>query len=401
VVPDVVVGHSQGEIAAACVSGALSLEDALRISVTRSQLLVGLTGGGMLSVQASPDDIAPLLGEGSDVSLAAVNGPTSTVLSGSVPALDNVAAWCADRDIRAKRVPVDYASHSPEVEQIRDELGTLLAGIAPKAGHAAFHSTVTGERTDGTALGAEYWFRNLREPVRYADAVRDLAEQGYRCFIECSPHPVLTAGTEDSLPEEAVTKAGAVVAGSLRRDDGGMDRFLRSVGEVWVRGIDVRWDTAFTGLDARRVELPTYAFDHRKYWPKQDPTTAAGEEMTGDFWSAVENGDVSGLAELIGMADAPDALKPVVPRLSEWWQARRDSRITDQWRYRVDWKPIEWGPPPAGSAGPWLVVVPEDGDQEWINSVLDLLRTYGEVHTITVGVGDGRGDVAAAVVGAL
>ncbi|WP_461003884.1 acyltransferase domain-containing protein, partial [Streptomonospora sediminis] len=355
VVPDVVVGHSQGEIAAACVSGALSVTDALTVVTARSRLLARIAGdAGMLSVRAGADDIAPLLGEGSDVSLAAVNGPTSTVLSGSTAALQGAVDWCEAKGVRTRWVPVDYAAHSAQVEQIRTELGTELAGIAPRPATTLFRSTAVGGFLDGTALDADYWFRNLRDPVRFSDAIEDLAGQGYGCFVEVSPHPVLTMGMIDSLDG-----TGSAVAGTLRRDDGGMDRFLRSAGEIWTSGASVRWPAAIeTQSKSRppaRIELPTYAFAHSDYWATPPARSAAVEHEP-----------------------AP----------------------SEDWRYRIHWKPIEWEPGP-GRGEHRLVVVPEEGDQEWIDSVLEVLRNDGPVTVITVGVGDGRGDVAAAVVGAL
>ena len=326
--PDVVLGHSQGEVAAACVAGILTLEEALTVAVTRSRLLTRLAGsGGMLSVQAGLADLEPLL-EG--VNVAAVNGPTSTVLSGTVAELEAAAARCEEAGLRARMVPVDYASHSPQVAPIRDELVAALSGLAPRAGDITFHSTVTGGALDGTRLDAEYWFRNMREPVRFGDGVADLAGQGFGCFVEVSAHPVLTMAVSDTPAAK-----DAVIAGTLRRDDGGRDRFLRSAAELWVRGVGVRWAAAFGG--ARRVPLPTYAFEHRDYWAEPVRTVAeAAGPAAGD------------------------------------------------WRYRVNWKTVEPEPAPGGPVTRWAVV-PPNGDRAWIDAVLDALRADGDVVEIEVG----------------
>ncbi len=383
--PDAVLGHSQGEVAAAHVAGVLSLADALHIVVARSRLLAGLDGGGMLSVQSRPEDLE----FDDDVSLAAVNGPASVVLSGPDDALDRVQAWCEERDIRAKRVPVDYASHSPQVEAVRDSLGEALDGLTPSAGDVPFYSTVTGGFLDGTELDAGYWYRNLREQVGFAPAVRELAGQGYRSFVETSPHPVLTAATEDTL---AGTDGGGggVVGGSLRRGDGGTTRFLTSLAEVWVRGVEVDWSPFFAG--ARRVPLPTYAFDRRPYWP--EPVAETENGVGAEFWSAVDQADPAGLAKLLGAEDDLPALGALMPRLSIWWRGRRTAHATRDWRYRVSWIPADLAP--SGEEPHWLVVVPE-GTPGWSAEVLDLLRARGEVSAVEAGPATGRAELAAAL----
>nr|WP_103348677.1 type I polyketide synthase [Amycolatopsis sp. CA-128772] len=263
--PAAVVGHSQGEIAAAVVSGALSLEDGARVAALRSQAILALAGdGGMVSIAESADAVAARIAPwGERLSLAAINGPAAVVVSGTPDALDELLAACTD--VRAKRVPVDYASHSPQVERIRDRLLDVLAPIRPRTTTTGFFSTVTGAWIDGTELDAGYWYTNLRRPVRLDTAVSTLAAQGFRTFVEASPHPVLTM---------AIGGDDVTALGSLRRDDGGLARFHTSLAEAWVHGVDVRWDDAFPG--ARRTELPTYAFQHERYWPRLVSTAGAG-----------------------------------------------------------------------------------------------------------------------------
>ncbi len=386
--PDAVLGHSQGEVAAAHVAGVLTLEDALHIVVARSGLLAGLDGGGMLSVQARTDALEDVLG---DVSVAAVNGPSSVVLSGTDAALDRVKDWCEERDIRAKRVPVDYASHSPQVEAVRDALGDALDGLTPADGDVPFYSTVTGGFLPGTELDAGYWYRNLREQVRFAEAVRDLAGQGYRAFVEASPHPVLTAATEDTL-SEVDGAGGGVVAGSLRRGDGGTGRFLTSLAEVWVRGVEVGWSGLFAG--ARRVPLPTYAFDRRPYWPEPVAETVNG--VGAEFWSAVDHADSAGLAKLLGAEDDLPELGALMPRLSSWWRGRQTAHATRDWRYRVSWIPADLTP--SASEARWHVVVPQ-GTPGWSAKLLDLLRERGEVLAVEAGPGTTREELAGALAG--
>ncbi|MEU4896795.1 type I polyketide synthase [Streptomyces sp. NPDC044780] len=283
VVPDAVVGHSQGEIAAACVSGALSLEDAARVVALRSQTIARrLAGrGGMLSVALPRAEAeARLLRWDGRVSIAAVNGPGSVVVSGEPAALDELFEELSGAQVRVRRIAVDYASHSAQVERVRDELTAALEGIRPRRAEVPLFSTVTGEWLDTTGMDAGYWYRNLRRTVGFEPAVRTLLGQGHRVFVEVSSHPVLTAAVQEVIDTADVK---AVTVGTLRRGLGGADRFLTCLAEAYVRGVPVDWPRLFTGTGARRVAMPTYAFQRERYW-LQEP---AGEVAVRDAVPAV------------------------------------------------------------------------------------------------------------------
>ena len=261
--PDAVVGHSQGEIAAACVSGALSLSDAARVVTLRSKALGELAGqGGMVSVALPGAAAADLLARwGGRLALAAVNGPSSTVVSGDPEALGELIAYCGGEGVRARAVPVDYASHSAHVERIHDRLLRELAPIRARVPEIAFWSTVTGERLDGPATDAGYWYRNLRQTVLLEPVVERLAGLGHTAFVEVGPHPVLLNALLETVENRGTD---AVVTGTLRRDDGGTDRFAESVATLHVRGVPADWRPFFP--DARRVPLPTYPFERERFW---------------------------------------------------------------------------------------------------------------------------------------
>ncbi|UJW29743.1 type I polyketide synthase [Saccharothrix sp. AJ9571] len=265
VVPAAVVGHSQGEIAAACVAGGLSLEDGARISALRSRALTVLAGrGGMVSVAESVERVRERIAAwGERLSVAAVNGPASVVVSGDPDALGELITACEAQGVRARRVPVDYASHSMQVERIREELLDVLAPVSPVSASVPMYSTVTGAPVDTATLDGQYWFRNLRQTVEFEPVTRMLLADGYRVFVEVSPHPVLTLGIEETI-EDADVPAAAV--GTLRRDDGGLDRFVTSLGEAHAHGAAVDWETFFAGTGARRVDLPTYPFQRQRFW---------------------------------------------------------------------------------------------------------------------------------------
>ncbi|MEV6118878.1 SDR family NAD(P)-dependent oxidoreductase, partial [Streptomyces sp. NPDC052109] len=322
--PEAVIGHSQGEIAAACVAGALSLADAAAVVCLRSRALTELSGkGGMMSV-ALPAEEARALFADDRLSVAAINSPTSTVVSGDPAALEELRADCEARGVRARPIAVDYASHSPHVTAVKDSLAALLAGIDPRATRTELYSTVTGQRLDPRELTGDYWYTNLRRTVRFADAVRAALDAGIGTFLEISPHPVVAPGVQETVDAAG---ARAAVLSTLRRDDGGWPRFARSLAEAHVRGAGVRLAEVFAGTGARRVDLPTYAFQHRWYW----------------------------LAE----------------------QAASRS---DRWRYRVEWR-AAGAPERTGPDGEWLALVPASGARrDW----LETLTAGLPVRTVTV-----------------
>ncbi|WP_190153299.1 type I polyketide synthase, partial [Streptomyces humidus] len=309
VTPDAVVGHSQGEIAAACVAGALSLTDGARIVALRSQILRRAFGrGGMLSVLLPAADAAELIEpwQGA-LSLAALNGPASTVVAGDLDALHALRDQCAERGIRARIVPIDYASHTAQMDELRDDLLAELAPVRPRSGHIPFHSTITGEPLDTAGLDADYWVRNLRQTVRFEPAVRDLVAQGHTTFVECSPHPVLALGVVQVLDDTGTE--GATVE-SLRRDEGDLPRFVRSLAAAYAAGTPVAWE-AFLPDGIRLpagLDLPTYPFQRQRYWfdtpVDTSPATPTGprlaEARTGELDTAVRDLVVQSLAQALG-----------------------------------------------------------------------------------------------------
>ncbi|MCD9591914.1 SDR family NAD(P)-dependent oxidoreductase, partial [Streptomyces sp. 8ZJF_21] len=269
--PDAVLGHSQGEIAAAYVAGALSLTDAAKIVAVRSRLIAArLAGrGGMASVALAPDEAAAKLGR---TELAAVNGPASVVIAGDAEALDETLAMLEGEGVRVRRVAVDYASHTPHVEELEQSMAEALADVRSRQPRVGFLSTVTGDWvTEAGALDGGYWYRNLRQPVRFGPAVASLAEAGYAVFVEASAHPVLVQPVAETLD-----RTDAVVTGTLRRQDGGLPRLLTSMAELFVGGVPVNWPVLLPAGAVRGwVDLPTYAFDHQRYWLENRVATDA------------------------------------------------------------------------------------------------------------------------------
>ncbi|WP_037781999.1 type I polyketide synthase, partial [Kitasatospora purpeofusca] len=210
------------------------------------------------------------------LSVAAVNGPSSTVVSGDADAVTALVDALVGEGVRARLIEVDYASHSAHVEEIRERLLSDLEGIAPVSGSVPFFSTVTGDWLDTRVLDAGYWYRNLRETVEFGRATESLLGEGFRFFVEPSPHAVLGVAVGESVDAAGVD---AAVLGTLRRGEGGPEQVLRAVGRAWERGLGVDWSGAFPG--ARRVDLPTYAFQRTRYWPEPAPTAAADVGSAG------------------------------------------------------------------------------------------------------------------------
>jgi mycoketide-CoA synthase len=310
--PTCVIGHSQGEIAAACVAGALSLPDAAKVVSLRSRALRRLSGDyGMASVALPAERVRPLLGDG--MSIAVDNGPRAAVIAGPRDALDELVADLTAKDERARMLPVDYASHSVQVESIRAQLLTELAGITSRTSQIPFYSTVTGELLDTTTLTAEYWYTNLRQTVRFDTAIRTALGAGVRHFVEASPHPLLLNAIEQIATDAGVSDVAVV--GSLQRDAAGMDAIVRNLGQAFVCGLPVDGAALFDGVGARRVDLPTYRFQNRKFWLGNGSVTA---DLVSHGLGATGH---PLLGAAISLADGGVVLSGTLSTLSHSWLA--------------------------------------------------------------------------------
>jgi acyl transferase domain-containing protein/acyl carrier protein len=274
--PDAVVGHSQGEIAAAYVAGALSLADAIRIVALRARALASLAGtGGMAQITARVDDLAELLAESTSLSIAAVNGPSAVVVSGGIGDVEHLLVQCADRGIHARRIPVDYASHSSHVDPLEDQIRSLLTGIEPRTTDIQFYSAMTGTPVETCRLDGDYWYQSLRRPVRFFDAARSLIAGGVEFFVECSPHPAMTAAltqTAEESGDERVTITGTLRKGS----DDGM-ALATALATLHTRGRSPDWHTLHpTG---RGVELPVYPFERQPFWLRSETTSTVPRSL--------------------------------------------------------------------------------------------------------------------------
>jgi acyl transferase domain-containing protein len=289
--PAAVVGHSQGEIAAAHIAGALSLEDAARMVVVRSSTFRELAEvGAMMSIALPVAEVRERLRQWDEqqVAIGAINGPRSVVVAGEFQALARLREQCEQEGIRAREVPATVCSHSHHVEGLRDRLLDALSSVVPSSGEVAFYSTVTGEPFEAGTLDTHYWYRNVREPVQFERTVNRLLDDGFRTFVEISPHPVLSVAVNETIDNASSEMGRARTVGSLRRGEGGPQRFQASLAEAWVNDVSVDWGLLYshsgthqTSGDAGdrtrvrgRVSLPTYAFQRRRYWLERGSSPA-------------------------------------------------------------------------------------------------------------------------------
>jgi acyl transferase domain-containing protein len=272
--PDAVVGHSMGEVAAAYLAGVLRLPDAVAVICRRSRLMKTLrSSGGMATVDLPLEETEVLLKRIPSLSVAASNGPRTTVISGDLKALERLLEELKSKDIYCRQIKVDVASHSSQVDPILDQLFQSLFEIAPQPARIPMVSTVTGEFAlregdAGTSMDASYWVRNLRQCVLLAPAVKRLCESGHDLFIELSPHPILIPSIESAARE---VNPQVLTVPSLRREKPARATMLTSLAAMYVEGYAVGWEHLYPE-HGRCVKLPQYPFQREHCWPEPGTT---------------------------------------------------------------------------------------------------------------------------------
>ncbi|MGW2332264.1 type I polyketide synthase, partial [Streptomyces sp. NPDC001700] len=359
--PDYVTGHSIGELAAAHVAGVLSLDDAVTLVAARGRLMQALpVGGAMLAVGADEATVAPYLEDReSQVSLAAVNGPSSVVIAGDAEAVVELGSVFAELGFKTKRLRVSHAFHSPHMDAMLDDFRQVAESLTYEQPSIPVVSNVTGQASADVA-SAEYWVRHVRAAVRFGDGVRWLEEQGVSVFLELGPDGVLSG-----MAQESLTGEGEAIA-ALRKDRPEPETLVTALGRLHVAGVTPDWSAYFTGTGARRTPLPTYSFQHRHYWlePATIPAetgTGIGSAADGGFWSAVERLDADELADTLAVGE--DALRAVLPALAGWHGRQREQSVVNDWRYRVEWKPLT-RQAEGSLTGTWLIVTPAGDTSE-------------------------------------
>ncbi|MET8878507.1 type I polyketide synthase, partial [Nocardia sp. NPDC004604] len=378
--PSAVTGHSIGEITAAHIAGVLTLSDAATLVAHRGRLMQSLpAGGAMVAVDITEHDILPHLhGHEDKVGIAAINGPKAVVLSGDNATLADITARLDGH--RITWLKVSCAFHSPLMDPVLAEFRQVVAGLAFSAPAIPIVSTVTGQPVGHTTLiDPDHWIRHARNTVRFADAVSQITADAY---LEIGPDAALTTHLADTaIP-------------SLRHDRPEIEAITTALARLVVHGANPNWDNYFADTGARRVELPTYPFQHKCYWLEPTETTPA-RETTADaaesrFWDAVERTDLGALSQVLGNAD-DGQLSAALPVLADWRRRQQEQSVVDSWRYRITWIPLT--PEARRLSGSWLVVAAaaHHGHPDVV-AVADALRDGGA--EVRVGHAADLGDVS-------
>ncbi|MGA4876704.1 type I polyketide synthase [Streptomyces lydicamycinicus] len=386
--PDLLMGHSIGEVTAAHVAGVWSLPDAATLVAARGRLMQELpSGGAMVSVRATEDEVRPLLAGEDQVGLAAVNGPESVVLSGAEDAVGRIAAELSSRGRKVKRLRVSHAFHSPLMEPMLDAFRAVAKGITYAEPRMPVVSNVTGRLATARELcDPEYWVRHVREAVRFHDGLLAGHADGVTTFLELGPGGVLSAMGQDCLPGHDTVR----FLPALRENRTEPVALLEAVGGAYARGATVDWNPLLTG--ARRVDLPTYPFQRRRYWLDEaevmgEPDRPAAAD-DARFWDLVAREDLPELLHTLEL-DEDQPLGAILPALSAWRRRQEHESTVDKWAYRISWKPVPTGA--AALHGTWLLAGPDEHDP-----VAEALTAHG-AHVVRLALGGGREELATAL----
>ncbi|KFE58867.1 type I polyketide synthase [Hyalangium minutum] len=317
IVPDAVVGHSVGEIVAACVAGVLTLEDGLTLIAERARLMQSLpSGGAMMALRATPERVqAALVPYAQTVSIAAINGPDRVVISGERAAVSAIAATLASEGIEAKELRVSHAFHSPLMEPVLEPFQQAIQALTFSPARIPWLTNLTGKAQE--RVDSAYWVRQIREPVRFGDAMATLAEMGCELFVELGPHPTLLGLAAECLPEERFTGCP-----SLRRGQADTRIITGSVARLHVAGAAIDWRGFDAPYSRKLVPLPTYPFQRQRHWVEFTP------------------------ARSVASAPAPAA------------EADQEA-----WYHALEWReaPVPASPPAFSEKGHWIVFADRGG----------------------------------------
>jgi acyl transferase domain-containing protein len=360
--PDVVAGHSIGELVAACVAGVFSLEDAVRLVSARGRLMQALPAGGAMVSIATPEAAVAdaVAAHASSVSIAAINGPEQVVIAGAEQSVQAISAAFAMRGVRVRALRVSHAFHSPLMQPMLEAFARVAESVTYERPSMPLVSNLSGKLVTDEVTAPAYWVRHVREAVRFADGVKGLHEAGAGTFLEVGPKATLLGLVPACLPD-----AKPALIASLRAGREEAASILDALGGLWSIGGAITWSGVFP-TSGRRVSLPSYPWQRQRYWievPKQQAPTDVGTAADDALWSAVARGSdaVTALLEL------PEALHgsvdALLPHIAEWRQRRDEEHAVARRLYDESW-PL--AAPPSPLAGPherpWLLVLPSPAD---------------------------------------
>ncbi len=372
--PDLLLGHSIGELAAAHLAGVLSLQDACTLVAARGTLMQALPAeGAMYAVAASEEEVGELP---PGVSLAAVNGPRSVVISGTEEAVVALAERFRAQGRKTKRLRVSHAFHSSLMDPVLDEFRAVAESLSYHPPQIPVVSDLSGLiATDEELCSPEYWVRHVRGTVRFLDGMRTLQDEGVTTFLELGPETTLTEMAADCLTETL----DAAVVPALRGDD-----VLGAVAALHTRGHGPDWSEWYGGTGARRVDLPTYAFQRKRFWLMPDAVENRSEQADSAFWKAVVSEDHQGLTDLLGTS-TDRKFSELLPAMARWRRDHDRETGMDRLRYRIGWHPVA---DQAAYRRNWLIVHSED------LPVPEPLAVALGARTLPIAIGAGRAEIA-------
>jgi acyl transferase domain-containing protein len=383
IIPEILLGHSIGELAAAHVAGVLSLDPALRLVAARGRLMQALhEGGAMVSLQASEGEVRELLQEYSGVDIAGLNGPTSTVVSGDEAPVLALAQHFERLGRKQRRLTVSHAFHSYRMDAMLDEFGRVAELLRFSPPRIPIISNLTGKlATIEQLTSPNYWVRHVREAVRFVDGVAALRAEGVTVCLELGPHGVLSSMVAECLAADGGPDVRLLPA--LRRDRPEPETLALALGGLHCHGIAVDWRRYFEPFSPKRVALPNYPFQRQHYWlaPTGSASVAGESAISSEFWTAVADSNPDALANSIGVdADGRAALVSVLPALRRWHVEAIQRAQTASLRYRDSWKPLARGDESLSDR--WMLVVPARSEAD---PLVQALASMPEFELVVVG----------------
>ncbi|MFI0777692.1 type I polyketide synthase, partial [Streptomyces sp. NPDC021212] len=391
--PDAVIGHSIGEVAAAHVAGVFDLPDACRLVAARATLMGRLPdGGAMATITATPDELAHDLAEhDGHVSIAALNTPTNTVISGPTTLVQQISATWAERGRKTRMLTVSHAFHSPLMDPILEPFTQAITGLTYHHPTLPLISNLTGQPANEHITTPAYWAQHIRQPVHFHPAITHTAPHT-RTYLELGPDPTLTTATQHTLHDQTDHLAPLLTA-TLTRKQPETQAFANALARLHTAGAAVDWAPWYpAGPTPRLVALPTYAFQHQRFWLAPPDARISGAGVGADpaeaqLWHAIEELDVDALTSTLQLEkNSPgiDALLPALPVLSAWRRQHREQTVIDSWRYRTTWQQLP-DSTTAALSGTWLVVVPVgQEDHSTVRTVIHALQAHGATASVNV-----------------
>lgn len=377
--PTAVMGHSVGEYVAACLAGVFSLEDGLKLIAERARLMQALPHNGkMAAVLTDENTVAEALAPyRQEVSIAAINGPKSVVISGKNEAIDAIVAALQAKGIHTKLLTVSHAFHSPLMEPILDHFRQFAATIPYTPPWLDVVSNVTGTTCTQELATADYWTQHIRQPVRFAAGVQTLLQQGHEIFIEVGPHPTLSGmARQIQQTTDTASQANIQWLPTLQRKQPDWQVFLQSLGVLYVHGVPVKWEAFDRDYQRRRVMLPTYPFQRQRYWIEQPDQPAAlsktASQPTTALIQQLNDGDVQGLTHLLEQSsiwteEQRCLLPAILEKLIQRQQHELLSATVSDWFYQIDWQSKPRSTQPdltallAQQPGQWIILADRKG----------------------------------------